>query len=315
MMHESVLLLFALPLKPSKHLPKRYNRRVSKQVRELVGRKYKRHSRFRKEGFRRTLRRTQQAAHQWKRSALQWSVISGISLVAVGIFLLLFSPLLSVREITIRRLSPRLDIEQAQRVLAPVFGRHLFFLEKSDVRQLLEEGMNDLKTIEIAKDYPSELIVTVALDPVVAHLEIVNPDAEENSTSGTGSSADFLTEKGVYIQAVNPEEEEGLQTIRLVDWGVRPAPGTQLISIAVLDRLHKTTQALGAQFGLPTERQTIYLRAQEYHIQVNGKELWFDMKSSLGQHLQRYRIFLQSVPMTDVEQYIDLRLTDRIVYM
>ena len=61
-------------LKPSSHLPKRYNRRVSKQTRKLVGRRYERHPDFKKERIRRTLRRTQQAAKQWQKSAVKWAL-------------------------------------------------------------------------------------------------------------------------------------------------------------------------------------------------------------------------------------------------
>lgn len=303
-----------MPLKPSKHLPKQYNRPVSKRTWELVGRKYKCHAYGQKERVRRTLRRMQLLAERWKKSFLWWLLMGGMGVLVLVIVLLLFSPLLSVRAITIRRLSPRLDIEHVQQVLSPLFGRHLLFLAKNDVKQLLQEGIRDLQEIEIRKDYPSELIVAIRLDPIVARLRIVDPDGAEGTGGAAGSGTDFLTEKGVYVRAGSPQETEGLQTIDLVDWGVRPTPGTELIPPVMLAQLEKTSTTLREQFGHTVERQTVYLRAQEYHVRVDGKELWFDGKSSLEQHLQRYRIFLQSVPAADVKEYIDLRLTDRIVY-
>tara|TARA_Y100000310_G_C20551172_1_gene748157 strand:+ start:197 stop:955 length:759 start_codon:yes stop_codon:yes gene_type:complete len=251
---------------------------------------------------------------QWKKSVLRWALITAVGLLVLLVFLLLFSPLLFLEEIKIRRLSPRLDIEQVQQVLSPLFGQHLLFLTKGDVKQLLKENVNDIDSIEMQKDYPSQLIVTIRLDPLVARLQIIDPDAEEDEVF-TGSGIDFLTAKGVYITAINSQEGEGLDTVHLVDWGVRPSPGTELIPPETLTRLRQTQQALTEQFGLSVEKQTIYLRAQEYHMLTDGTELWFDMKSSLEQHLQRYRIFLQSVSQSNVHRYIDLRLTDRIVYM
>ena len=302
-------------LKPSSHLPKRYNRRVSKQTRKLVGRRYERRSDFKKERIRRTLRRTQQAAKQWQKSAVKWALIAGAGVIIVVISLLLFSPLLFLREIKVRRLSPRLDIEHVQQVMSPLFNRHLLFLTASDVQTILHENINDVETIEMQKTYPSELIVTIGLHPLIARLEIVDPDEEAEQSTFTGSGTDFLTEEGVYVSTVTQHGAENLQTIRLVDWGVRPTPDTVLIPPKILVRLQETREALRVQFGHSVEMQTVYLRAQEYHMLADGISLWFDMKSSLEQHLQRYRIFLQSIPRSDIRQYIDLRLTDRIVYL
>lgn len=245
---------------------------------------------------------------------MRWVVITCAGVILCILLLLLFSPLLHLREITIRRLNPRLDIEHVQQVLSPLFGRHLLFLSSGEVKEMLSANMNDIDSIEVEKEYPSKLVVTIGLHPLIAWLEIVDPDAEAAMETGTGAGADFLTEEGVYVTAVTQQEAEGLQTIRLVDWGVRPLPGEALVPPEVLTRLQETREALRQQFGHIVELQTIYLRGQEYHLLADGISLWFDMRSSLEQQLQRYRLFLQSVPRSEVRQYIDLRLTDRIVY-
>lgn len=301
-------------LKPSSHLPKRYNRRVSKQTKRLVGRRYKRRFDRRKERVRRILRRTRQMAKGWQQSALRWALIVGMSVVLCALLLLLFSPILSVREVRIRRVSPRLDIERVQQVLSPLFNRHLFFLTGGEVKAMLREALNDVREIDVEKEYPSRLIVTIELQPLFARLEIVDPDEEMSPEVGTGTRIDFLTEEGVYVTTVAQRGAEGLPTIRLVDWGVRPVPGSALIPPEILTRLQETSEALRTQFGHEIEAQTIYLRAQEYHLLADGVSLWFDMRSTLEQHLQRYRIFLQAVPRSEVRRYVDLRLTDRIVY-
>ena len=309
-----MISLFTVSLKPSSHLPKRYNRRVSKKTKNLVGRRYKRRSDLKKERFRRLIKRTKQASKEWRRSAFQWAIISTSGVALCAFLLLLFSPLLHLQEIKIRRLNPRLDIEQVQQVLSPLFGRHLFFLAGSEVREILYENISDIDTVELKKEYPSQLIVTVGLHPLVARLNIIDPNTEGEIEVGSGSGMDFLTEKGVYIATAVQQEVEELKTIRLVDWGVRPSPGIHLVPPEILVRLQETEEALQVQFGHAIEMQTIYLRAQEYHLIADDISLWFDMKSSLEQHLQRYRIFMQSVPRNDVRQYIDLRLTDRIAY-
>jgi hypothetical protein len=302
-----------MPLKPSARLPKRFNRRVTKKTRLLVGRRYERKPQLKKERMRRTMRRTQHMAKQWQGHVVKWLSIFGVLSALLAVGLLLFSPLLQVREITIRRLNPRLDIEHVQKIMSPLFGKHLFFLTSSDVHSLLSENISDIQHIEVGKLYPSELIVTVQLHPLVSQLQIVDPDAQEQ-LSATGAGLDFLTEEGIYVHIVGSAVAEDLPVIRLVDWAVRPTPGTVLVPPEILTRLTNTEEALRLQFGHTTEIRTVYLRAQEYHIFADGISLWFDMRSSLEKHLQRYRVFLQSIPRDDIRQYIDLRLTDRIVY-
>lgn len=303
-----------MPLKPSARLPKRFNRRVTKQTRSIVGRRYERKPQLRKERMRRTMRRTHHLAKQWRTSALKWLLIFGVLSTALIIGLLLFSPLLEVREITVRRLSPRLDIEHVQKVMSPLFGRHVLFLTTADVRSLLHENITDIQSVEVGKIYPSELVVTIRLHPLVSRLQIVDPDAPEKSDTGTGSGLDFLTQEGVYIRTVGNVDASHLPIIRLVDWAVRPTPGTPLVPPELVSRLFETEEALRLQFGHTVEIRTVYLRAQEYHVLADGISLWFDMRSSLEEHLQQYRVLLQSISHDEIHQYIDLRLTDRIVY-
>ena len=195
-----------MSLKPSAHLPKRYNRRVSEQTRRLVGRRYKRRLECKKERIRRVFRRTQHAAKEWKSSAVRWAIITSAGGILCVLLLLLFSPLLHLREITVRRLNPRLDIEHVQQVLSPIFGRHLLFLPASEVKEMLSANMNDINTIEVEKEYPSKLIVTIGLHPLIARLEIVNPDAEAAPEAGTGTGVDFLTEEGVYVTTATQQQ-------------------------------------------------------------------------------------------------------------
>ncbi|PIR50609.1 hypothetical protein COU78_05635 [Candidatus Peregrinibacteria bacterium CG10_big_fil_rev_8_21_14_0_10_49_24] len=264
--------------------------------------------------MRRTMRRTHQLAKQWRSSVLRWMLVFGVLSALLAVGLVLFSPLLEVREITVRRLSPRLDIESVQRVMSPLFGSHLLFLTNAEVRSLLHENINDIESVEVGKMYPSELVVTIRLHPLVSRLEIVDPDSQEHSSTATGSGMDFLTQEGVYVHTLGAVDTNALPVIRLVDWAVRPTPGTVLVPPELLRRVFDTEEALKLQFGHTIEVRTIYLRGQEYHVLADGISLWFDMRSSIERHLQRYRVLLQSVSRDDVRQYIDLRLTDRIVY-
>jgi len=301
-------------LRPARRLPKRYARPVSKETKRLLRRKHKKAKGRWRDSLHRIQRRGQRTLKASGRSLLWWLLSLFIVLLVVAFCILIFSPLVQVREIKVVREDARLDIEEVQRVLAPYFGKRMFFLPGREVEELLKATLKDIENIHVAKVYPSQLYVRVALDPLSAKLIIVDPDIEEEETA-TGALIDFLTEEGVYVIAPLLEGRELLPVIYLVDWGVRPVVGDRLLASAFLERMAETERSLAEQFGHRIEKRTAFLRAQEYHLRIENEiELWFDMRSELEAQLLKYRTFLRSVDLGTVEGYVDLRLSDRVVY-
>jgi len=246
-------------------------------------------------------------------SAFRWTVIS-VLLGGIGVFsFFLFSPVIQVREIKVERLSPRLDVEEVQNALSSLFGKHLFFLSSFEVTSLLENSIPDIQSVTIGKQYASTLNVRIALDPLTARLRIIDPDTNPDAV-GTGTTIDFLTDQGIYIQTTAAKDTETLPEIQLVDWGVRPSPGTLLIQPAFIERINAAEIAFLRQFGKDVRRRTIFLRAQEFHLRIDNTELWFDLKSPLADQLERYRTFLRAVGTEETYKYIDLRISNRIIY-
>lgn len=246
-------------------------------------------------------------------SAFRWTVVSVI-LGSIGVFcFFLFSPVIQVREIKVERLSPRLDVEEVQNALSSLFGKHLFFLSSFEVTSLLEESIPDIASVTIQKQYVSTLNVRIALDPLTARLRIVDPDSKPDAV-GTGATIDFLTDEGIYIQTTAAKDTEILPEIHLVDWGVRPRPGTLLIQPAFIERINAAEIAFLRQFGKEVRRRTVFLRAQEFHLLIDNTELWFDLKSPLTDQIERYRTFLRAVGTEETYKYIDLRISNRIIY-
>lgn len=299
-------------LKKTGRLPKRYARTASNGTRKIVRKRYEKRKQFRKDRWRRSFRRLEQMWSRWQKAAKKWLIVFAIGVLALVLSLLLFSPLLQVQEIKVQRFNARLDVEKVQQVLSSLFGRHLFFIQENEVELLLRSSIADVQKVDIQKIYPAILSVSLELDPLVATLQIMNPD-EDVDQAMTGAIIDFITDEGVYIQT-STQRDEALPAVRIVDWGVRPTPGTQIVQPEMLQRLWDTEVALKQQFGHEVTIRAIYIRGQEYHILADGISLWFDIRSPLEQHLQRYRMFLQHVSREEVSVYIDLRLKDRVVY-
>lgn len=316
-------------LRKPRRLPQRFNRPVAPQTRNLVQRRHQRAKQQRAQKFQRAVQRIRRRAGSLRKLLMQFAVFIVAGLVLLGIGLALFSPILHIREIRVQRTDPRIDAEKIQMSLGPLFGEHLFFLSTQEVSDLLQASIPDLVRADIVKQYPATLQIRVYLDPIIAQLIIDEPDRTPQQTASgavvaaqTGAveipeGGEFLTQKGLYV-VYQPSQVRvgsgGLLQLRLVDWGERPEPWKRLVEPKMLDVMRSAEGELQTQFGLVTQSREVYIRAREFHLKLPQHTLWFDTRSPLSEQLQRYRFFLQSVGAAAATQYVDLRLTDKIVY-
>lgn len=303
-----------MPVKNPRRLPKKFSRRVSKDTKRYVARRMKKQKKHSRERWRRLWRRVQVLYTTWREQAIKIAAAVTI-LLGLAVFLfLVFSPAITVREIQVTRESPRLDIEEVQQALAPMFNKHLFFLSQFEVANLLRENIHDIASVSMDKIYPSTLHVSIALDPLTARLRIIDPEVDVYSYVHSGATLDFLTDDGLYVVTLAAQDTEVLPEIYVVDWGVRPLPGAPLINPLFIERMSAAEITLLRQFGQEVTRRIVYVRAQEFHLQIGGISLWFDLKSPLEEQLQRYQTFLQEQSLDDVQEYIDLRVQGRVIY-
>lgn len=315
-------------LKSPRRLPARYNRRVQDRTRDLVRRRHGRHRTYARQQWVRFLRRAKQRWVDVSVVALRALPLVLLALTLTLIGVVVFSPLIEVREIRVIRSDRRVDIERVQRSLSPLFGEHLLFLTSKHVLPLLLAPVPDARNVIIDKQYPSTLILRIELEPIVAALEIVDPsgnvapaptfanDAFPAAGSGSETLRDYLTADGMYVTYPPSLVQSGTGTVsvRIVDWGVHPEPWVHLLDTVMLERIAQSEQILRDQFGESVSQRVVYLRSREFHVQTSKHSLWFDMRSSPAEQLDRYRLFLQSAGAASATRYVDLRLQDRIVY-
>ena len=285
----------------------------------------KRHAREKRhssERWKRRWRRVEKAAADTKARIRAWFLPSVFVVVLAALGVLLFSPYLQVREIRISRSDSRLDIAQMQRKLVPLFKRHMLLVSALEVEALLKEVVPDMQGLRIHKNYPSELAISVTLRPLRVKLAF---EQQKNQTprpqAGTGAvivnlpQYEYLTDNGLYVALTqDPKLEKPLTVIGITDYAERPAPHTELIAPQTLDTMQQAEEIFTKEYGLKIKSRTYFVRAQEFHFQTEKFALWFDLRSPLPVQLARYRTFLESVGAAEVKQYIDVRLTGKVVY-
>lgn len=265
----------------------------------------------------RAVQRLQRRISITPRSIAIAGVLLGVAAIIAVIAVVIFSPLVTVQEIRVQRSDPRIDFEQVQNALSPLYGRRLPLLTATEVRTILQQAIPDLSAVEVRKQYPKGIALRLSLDPVIAQLRIVDPDGETLET-GTGADmiTDYLTVRGMYVLYKPSQIGSGstLPVYDVVDWGVRPGPWSLLIDETLLTAFRRAEVALADQFGAVVKSRSIYLRAREFHFQLDRFTVWMDIRSPLSEQFDRLRIFLEVAGHDAASRYVDLRIKDKVVY-
>ncbi len=310
-----------MPLKKPVRLPRSLNRTASPSTRRFAMKHCRvenRRARRRKEIFVRLGRR---AAKFWSVIISEfriWMLIAASGVLTVILGILLLSPFFDVRSMHIRRQDARIDPEEIQQTLSPLFKQRLVLVTRNQVAAMLEAEYPDIQRVEINKEYPSTLSVTVYLDPVVARVKLDDsgvPDTGSGATAGSGAGLHtYLTRTGLFVASPITLTSAPLPTLTFTDWNIRPQNRQQVLEPHFLQEIFLARDTLRRDFGLTTTGILVYLRAQEFHIRTNKTTLWFDLQSPLTVQFQRFRELLKTVSLDQVKEYADLRIADKIIY-
>ena len=294
-------------------------------MRSFVKRRHKRNGLGFAAKMRTRMRRLARLGPVWGARIRHWwlPVAGGVLCIAFGIAL--FSPLFQVRRITVQRTQGRVDVARIQQQTAPLLGRRLLFLSARDVEMLVKDVVLDLQDVTIRKQFPSRLFLRITVQPLIARLQLSEPAGKTSSVSSSASSQaaqalpsvvtqDYLTQKGLYVTASVTGSSSVLPAMKVVDWEVRPAPGSVLLTEEVLKKMQDAERILQQEFGQKVTIRTVYLRAKEFHLSIAQGSLWFDSQAPLEEQMARYRLFLQSAGWKVASRYVDLRLQGRVVY-
>jgi hypothetical protein len=313
-------------LKPGRRIPKSFQRRPSRQTRKYVRSMFK--GKTAKERLRSLLSRTSRRAGRLQRmtaigvSHLRvWLICTLVASLIALLGLFLFSSAFAVQSIHVSRQDVRIDIEEVQQTLSSFFGKHLFTLTTAHVERIILAAFPEISGVSVRKNYPSEIEVVLFTDAFAADVFIGLPDDTEDHLiiPETPGQYAYLTSRGHYVEYIflvpkrDPETQRMI--VHLVDWATKPVHRQRILSEESLQEMQLAQTLLQESFGHSVQWITLYLRANEFHVKTDSVTLWFDFATPVVQQIDRYRHFLQNIPLTDVQRYIDLRLYNRIVYL
>lgn len=326
-----------MPLLPSRRLPKALQRSVSPLSRKVARKSVKKRKKVR------GVAKGGKLGRQWRRVVRLvagtmthlrvWLVVLiGCALIVIILFFFL-SPTFAISSIRVSRQDRRIDVEEIQKHLSEQFGRHILLVSPALLSRELRMKYPEVSSVDVRRRYPSELHVFLFMDGVSAEIILGEPDDTEAGISEISDeeniSADglyrYVTDRGVYLEypfSLDDSEKDRLK-IHVVDWATKPEHRQMLIEPAVLQAMRSARALLVQSFGSSVPLVTLYVRAKEFHVHTfhpgrpEGKEkltLWFDLADTVLTQINRYRTFLKEVLPGAAEDYVDLRLHDRVVY-
>jgi cell division septal protein FtsQ len=294
-------------MKKPRRLPKEFQRPVSLKMRELASRRYGKKTRSKKK---QNIRWWRGLYQKWLH-AVKVFVTMLPALIMMGILLfggvVFFSPWLTIDSISIVTQENRLASKDVQPAVQQYIGEHLLFTQSREIKQNIQVMFPDITTIVVEKSYPNHLQITLELEELVAEVLF-----EDGQGASTGKLL-WITESGYITEAVSASGT-ALPKITLTDWGVRPQPVEQIMSIELLETLSNAVAQLESQFSQVVQQRTVYLRAKEIHLTLDTYDLWIDLTTPLDDQLRRYRVLLANVNPEEITQYVDLRISDRVIY-
>lgn len=302
-----------------KRLPRQFNRTASKKVKQYIKKRNNKRPRQNLR-YKRSARKLQKVTAFVRKYGLKIGLLFLFLVGVISFLVLIFSSLVTVRSIAFDDSTLRIDRETVQQALKPLFGKHLFMVSRLDVLPLLQEVYPDVTNVSLHKVYPDTLSLTFELYPLVAQLTIADDQAEplDDQAPETGSglvNTHFITETGLYVRLAVPSQQNlDLPVYTVRDWGIKPQQNQLLVPPELLVALKELEVILQEQFGHEITNRIIFARAQEFHIEVGDRYLWFDIRSTVEEQLERYRTFLETSINFPVTEYIDLRLADRVVW-
>lgn len=260
-----------------------------------------------------------------------WCAVSVAILILILILYFLFADAFKVSSMRVARQDRRVDVEEIQKLLKPFFGKHILFVSPLLIEHTIQSEYPEVSRADVGRNFPNELWVKLYMDDISVEVSVGDPDGTENDATENswtpikaieGEEADsnykYLTKDGVYLEypfslAPNEDDEERLK-LYMIDWAVKPEHRQKLIDKDVLRDIRNAKRILEETFGHSVSFAAFYLSAQEFHLKTEGVILWFDLATPVAAHIDRYRQFLRAVSLDKVEEYIDLRPHDRVIY-
>ncbi|MBI5414305.1 FtsQ-type POTRA domain-containing protein [Candidatus Peregrinibacteria bacterium] len=219
----------------------------------------------------------------------------------------------------------RANVEGITSLLLPYKGQNIFLLSKKNLSEKIIKKFPEIKTVDIERNLPRTLQVTVETYPILVKWEFSLQTKEEPQTpSIPNDRAVKIPNTPIFLNSlgrvsVTEPEDEGKAF--LIQERVKNSPREMYFGYEVFnaDRLQKVLSAkdlLAEQISSPVVSAELLRDAQEVHfISENGVEFWCDFSSPFEEQILKISKALREVKLFEMSlEYIDLRVPGKLIY-
>lgn len=241
-----------------------------------------------------------------------------IVFVGGSIGLMFFSQFFAIKNIKLARKDFRVDSEAIAYTVQDFRNRNIFLLPKKELVEKIGAAHPYVQSIEINKELPRTLVLTLGTYPIVAkwkiHIkkeDLLNPakapeEAEQTlfinqvgmvSKGSEGDEAVFLIEE-------QDDYEDFLQENAVIATG------------AFLQDILNARQLIEEVLGKPVAKAVYLRQAQEIHyILENETELWIDFATPQEKQINKLNYLLKETDILEKSlHHLDLRIQGRVYW-
>lgn len=240
-----------------------------------------------------------------------------IVLVVVSVILIFFSKFLSVQHIKLVRKDFRVDSEAISFSMQEFRDQNIIFVSKKAIQTKLLQNHPSIQSLEITKEYPQTLVLTVSTYPISAQLKIkVN---KENLLVGGKQET---TEQTVFVNQVGMATNgtsEDTNVFLIEDQDPRDDfvnEGQNVIDQNILQQIHSTRQTLENLLNTTIVKAEYYRNAREVHyITENETEIWIDFATDQNEQIKKLNHVLAETDIFSKPlDHVDLRVQGRVYW-
>lgn len=220
----------------------------------------------------------------------------------VFILFALLSPYFEIKQISVVRDNPHLDVEKIQSQLQDYYGKNLITLDDEKVKETLFENFPEFRSVKVLEKWPDEIQLKIQVSPPA--FTLLNKETANFSTI----SADGI------VLAQSPQENLPLITVQGYDKLI--VPRSHFISKEYLESIQKAKYVSEEEIKLEVEEMRYIPKAKELHLILkNQTAIWLDLEVDVEAQLRKLELAASKIGVYQKPlHHIDLRIPDHLFW-
>lgn len=229
-------------------------------------------------------------------------LVLGCAFMLLFTLFAIFSPYFQLKQVTVERKSPHIDVAAVENLMAEFYGQNLLFLSQKRVEQRLLETFPEFREVRLSEAWPDELVLNIELSP--PFYQVLN---EFDATFAV------LSEDGVVLRQ---ESTAGLPRIVVRDYDKNLVPGEAFATAEELKAITFLRQYFAEKLKLVVTDVYYLPVAYEVHlVTAQNTAFWFDLRQGAEEQVRKIDLVSDQINLySRPPEHVDLRIPNQVFW-